>query len=100
MSLGTILIVVLLLILLGVIPTWPHGRKTQALEVIFPKEKAKDYDGHRFVINQDVESKILVRIRIYDRADQLVENYGYDNLALDAPLADADFDPRNPAYHF
>ena len=26
MSLGTILIVVLILILLGVIPTWPHSR--------------------------------------------------------------------------
>jgi hypothetical protein len=26
MSLGTILIVVLVLILLGVIPTWPHSR--------------------------------------------------------------------------
>jgi hypothetical protein len=26
MSLGTILIIVLILILLGVIPTWPHSR--------------------------------------------------------------------------
>jgi hypothetical protein len=27
MSLGTILIIVLVLILLGVIPTWPHSRE-------------------------------------------------------------------------
>jgi hypothetical protein len=27
MSLGTILIIVLILLLLGVIPTWPHSRK-------------------------------------------------------------------------
>ena len=27
MSLGTILLVVLILLLLGVIPTWPHSRK-------------------------------------------------------------------------
>jgi hypothetical protein len=27
MSLGTILLIVLVLILLGVIPTWPHSRK-------------------------------------------------------------------------
>ncbi|MBI5275126.1 MAG: DUF3309 domain-containing protein [Burkholderiales bacterium] len=27
MSLGTILLVVLLLMLVGVIPTWPHSRK-------------------------------------------------------------------------
>ena len=48
-----------------------YGRKTQVLEVVFPKERAKDYDGCRFVINQDIESKILIRIRIYDQDDQL-----------------------------
>jgi len=77
-----------------------YGRNTQILEAVIPKERAKDYDGYRYVINQDVESKILVRIRIYDRDDQLVENYGYENLRLNAPLADADFDPKNPEYHF
>ena len=34
------------------------------------------------------------------RDDQLVEEYGYANLELEAPLADADFDPKNPEYHF
>lgn len=77
-----------------------YGRTTQVLEVVIPKERAKDYDGCRFVINQDVESKVLVRIRVYDRDDQLVENYGYENLVLNAPLVDADFDPKNPEYHF
>lgn len=77
-----------------------YGRNTQVLEMVFPKERTKDYDGYRYVINQDVESKILVRIRVYDRDDQLVENYGYENLDLNAPLADAAFDPKNPEYHF
>lgn len=77
-----------------------YGRTTQVLEVAVPKERARDYDGYRFVINQDVESRILVRIRVYDRDDQLVENYGYENLDLNAPLVDADFDPKNPEYHF
>jgi len=77
-----------------------YGGNTQVLEVAFPKDRAKDYDGCRLVINQDVESKILVRIRIYDRDDQLVENYGYENLNLNAPLADVDFDPKNPEYRF
>ena len=77
-----------------------YGRRTRVLEVVVPKERARDYDGYRYVINQDVESKILVRIRIYDRDDQLVENYGYENLDLNAQLADADFDPKNPEYHF
>jgi hypothetical protein len=77
-----------------------YGRNTHILEVVFPKDRAEVYDGHRYVINQDVGSKILVRIRVYDRDDRLVENYGYENLNLDAPLTDADFDPENPEYHF
>jgi hypothetical protein len=77
-----------------------YGRNTQVLEVVVPKERAKDYDGRRYIINQDVESKLLVRIRVHDGDDQLVENYGYENLDLNARLADADFDPKNPEYHF
>jgi hypothetical protein len=77
-----------------------YRRSTRTLEVVFPKEKAKDYDGYRYVVNQDVESNILIRIRVYDGDDRLVENYGYENLDVNAPLADADFDPKNPEYHF
>jgi len=77
-----------------------YGRKTRVLEVVFPREKAKDYEGRRYVINQDAESKILVRIRVYDADDLLMESYGYENLDLSAPLGDADFDPQNPEYHF
>jgi hypothetical protein len=77
-----------------------YSTNTQVLEMVIPKERAKDYDGCRFVINQDVESKILIRIRVYDRDNQLVENYGYENLDLNASLADADFDPKNSEYHF
>lgn len=77
-----------------------YGGNTRVLEMTFPKDKPGDYDGHRFVVNQDAESGILLRIRVYDRDGQLVENYGYENLVLDAPLGEADFDPKNPAYGF
>ncbi len=77
-----------------------YGRSTRAMEVNFPKEKVKAYDGWRFVINQDVESKILVRIKIYDQDDQLIEYYGYEKINLNAPLTNADFDPKNPEYNF
>jgi Protein of unknown function (DUF1571) len=77
-----------------------YGRNTHILEVVLPNEKPQDFDGARFVINQDAESKILIRIRVYDRDGRLLENYGYENLDLDAPLSDADFDPTNPAYQF
>ena len=77
-----------------------YGRKTRRLEVVFPKEKAGDYDAYRLIINQDAERKILVRIEVYDWDDHLFENYGYEDLKLDAGLTDAEFDPENPDYHF
>lgn len=77
-----------------------YGRTTQVVEIVFPIERARLYAGRRLVINQDVESKILIRIRVYDREGELVENYGYENLDVEARLADADFDPNNSSYNF
>jgi outer membrane lipoprotein-sorting protein len=77
-----------------------YGRDTQVKVIDIRHENAEDYDGAQFVINQDVESKIPIRIRVYDRDGRLVENYGYENLNLDARLSDADFDPKNPGYDF
>lgn len=77
-----------------------YGRNTQVMVIDIPYVNAEDYDGAQFVINQDVESKILIRIKVYDRDGQLVENYGYENLNLDARLSDTDFDPKNPEYDF
>ena len=76
------------------------GRKTQALEIVFPRDKTKGYDAYRLIINQDLVSKVLVSIRAYDWDDHLFENYGYEDLKLDAGLTAADFDPGNPDYHF
>ena len=42
MSLGTILIVVLILILVGVIPTWPHSRSWGYT----PQRRARTGGGH------------------------------------------------------
>ncbi len=72
------------------------GKTTKIYEITFPQVNAKAYDAHRFVINQDVESRILIRIRTYDQDGQLIESYGYENLDLDAHLTDADFVPENP----
>jgi len=77
-----------------------YGRKTQVVEVVFPSQRAGGGDGHRFVINQDVESRILIRFRVYDRDGQLLENYGYEGLDTNARLADADFDPAHSDYRF
>ena len=77
-----------------------YGRDTKVMVINIPYENAEDYDGAQFVINQDIESKILLRIKVYHRDGRLVENYGYENLNLDASMSDADFDPKNPDYDF
>lgn len=77
-----------------------QDRKTQRLEMVFPRNKEKGYDAYRVIINQDLESKLLVRVRMYDWDDQLFEYYGYEDIKLDAGLTDADFAPGNPAYRF
>jgi hypothetical protein len=41
-----------------------YDRDTQVMVIDIPYENAEDYDGAQFVINQDVESKILLRIRV------------------------------------
>ncbi|OIN95021.1 MAG: hypothetical protein AUJ48_04045 [Deltaproteobacteria bacterium CG1_02_45_11] len=77
-----------------------YGRDTQVLQIDMQGEKTEEYDGARFVINQDIESKLLIRLRVYNRDGLLVENYGYEKLNIDARLSDTDFDPNNPKYHF
>ena len=77
-----------------------YGRKTNVLEFALPDKGAGGYGGHRLVINQDAETRLLIRIRVYDRQDHLVENYGYERLDLAARLTDADFDPAHSGYRF
>jgi hypothetical protein len=77
-----------------------YGRKTQVLEVVLPNAHVTEHGGRRLVINRDVENRLFIRIRVYDRADRLVEDYGYERLDLDARLTVADFDPKNHQYAF
>jgi hypothetical protein len=55
----------------------------------------------------DPETKIPMQISSYDWPEpgddgerKLAERYEYDDLDLDAPLTDLDFDPANPDYQF
>ena len=68
------------------------GKVTRLMEVSVPKERCKEYDGCRLVVNQDLENMMLIRVRIYDHDDHLMEYYGYEDLDLNARLTEADFD--------
>jgi len=77
-----------------------YGRDTKVIQLDIQGEKTEDYDGARFIINQDVKSKILIKLRVYNRNGLLIENYGYENLNTDARLSDTDFDQNNPNFNF
>jgi outer membrane lipoprotein-sorting protein len=77
-----------------------YGRTTKKVEVVFPKNKANRYYCYRALMNFDVETKLPIRVQIYDWNDTLIESYGYEAITLDAGLTEADFDPNNPAYRF
>jgi len=77
-----------------------YGRYTRQIEIVFPESSAKGYYCYRAVINIDAENELPIRVQIFDWDNRLVENYGYEAVAMNAGLTDADFDPRNPAYGF
>jgi hypothetical protein len=77
-----------------------YGRKTSELEGILPKAASKGYYCYRCVVNVDLETRMPIRVQIFDWEDRLVESYGYELLKLNPGLTDKDFDPKNPEYHF
>ncbi len=77
-----------------------YGRATRRIEITFHKNKSRNYYCHRALINLDLETKLPVRVNIYDWDDTLLESYVYESVKLDAGLTEADFDPRNSEYRF
>ncbi|HET6515524.1 MAG TPA: DUF1571 domain-containing protein [Thermodesulfovibrionales bacterium] len=77
-----------------------YGRTTRKVEIIFPKDKTKYYYCYRALMNFDVETKVPIRVHIYDWDDSLLESYGYEAVKLHAGLTEADFDPNNSEYRF
>jgi len=77
-----------------------YGRRTQRMEILSPIDKAKNYYCYRAVLNLDLERKVPIKIQLYDWENNLVENYGYEDLRFNVGLSDADFSPKNPEYRF
>jgi outer membrane lipoprotein-sorting protein len=77
-----------------------YGRRIQSLELIFPRDPRSGYYRYRSIISLDVEKRIPIRVQVFDWGDRLIEDYGYEELTLNAGLTDVDFDRRNPMYKF
>ncbi len=72
-----------------------YGRKTILIEVQFPKEPRSHYYCYRSLLNFDIETKIPIRVQVFDWENRLIGDYGYENLRINAGLSDADFEPQN-----
>jgi hypothetical protein len=77
-----------------------YGRKTRELEGVLSKDKSKGYYCYRCIVNVDLETRMPIKIQIFDWSDRLVECYGFEDLKLNPGLTDRDFDPKNPKYQF
>lgn len=77
-----------------------YGRRTQRIEIILPKEKAKGFYSYRAVINLDIEKKVPIKVQMYNSDNKLIEKYAYEDLRFNPGLTDADFSPQNPEYRF
>jgi hypothetical protein len=77
-----------------------YGRRIQPVELIFPRDPRNGYYCYRCIISLDIEKRLPIRVQVFDWEDRLIEDYGYEDLMLNARLTDADFDPRNPQYRF
>ncbi|HXX34404.1 MAG TPA: DUF1571 domain-containing protein [Thermodesulfobacteriota bacterium] len=77
-----------------------YGRRIQSLELLFPRDRRNGYYCYRTIISFDIEKKVPIRVQVFDWDNKLIEDYGYENLTLNAGLTDADFDRRNPKYKF
>ena len=76
----------------------PAGRRV--VEVRLPRDPRQGYYCYRAIVAIDGDTRLPVAITVYDWDDRLVERYEYRDVAINAPLTDADFDPANPAYTF
>lgn len=70
------------------------------VEATFPQEKEKGYYCYRAIFWVDKESRLPIKIMVYDWSNQLIENYAYENLKFNVGLTDKDFDPSNKEYNF
>ena len=59
-----------------------------------------EFYGGRLALWNDDETHLPLQLDVYDHDGRLFEHYEYHDLAVNVGLTDADFDPKNSAYHF
>ncbi len=67
-------------------------------KAVFPKDKG--YYGHIIDIYFDCKFHLPIKITVYGWEKELLEDYQFHNLKLNAGLTEKDFDTENPEYDF
>ncbi len=75
-----------------------YGITTERVEGLF--SGTGQYYASRLILNLDREKKLPIRVQVFNKRDQIVEIYGYENLDLNANLTDLHFDPGRKEYGF
>lgn len=77
-----------------------HGARSRCIEAITPVRNYSPYYATRAKICFNVQTKMPTQVSVWDSEDQLLEQYGFEDVRLNVGLGDADFDPENPDYNF
>lgn len=75
------------------------GRKTYKVESILPRDAKLGYYCYRMMHWTDYLRGIEIKSEVFHFDDALQEAYYYKDVNTNPRLSDADFDPKNKAYH-
>jgi outer membrane lipoprotein-sorting protein len=77
-----------------------YGARSRCIEATAPVRNYSPYYATRAKICFNVKTKMPTRITVWDDEDNMIEEYGFEDVKLNVGLGDADFDPENPSYNF
>jgi hypothetical protein len=74
------------------------GRKAIKINATFPPDKG--YYNHLITVWIDRELFLPVKIAVYGKNKEFLEEYRFEDIRIGAGLKDKDFDTKNPDYNF
>lgn len=77
-----------------------EGRPATVVEAKFGSQEGRKYYTSRMICHIDKELQLPVSITCFDEKDDLVEQYGYKDVKINAGLTDQDFSRKNTEYKF
>lgn len=77
-----------------------YGHRCHCFRIRVPEQHESEYYGPLSEVCISKESKLPVRLRIWNSDGKLIEDYGYTDLDLNPGLTSKEFDPDNPSYDF